>query len=97
MVDLGAWGLWMAVAGVVVAIAAVLLITIWLTARAIHAHALRALQAAEAIRVNTLPIWDLQATNEVAVQLLATVQAIEGKGGALARALQQQGQPEARP
>ena len=96
MVDLRAWGLWMAVAGVVVLIAAALLITIWLTARAIYAHALRALTAAEAIRVNTLPIWELQSTNEVAVQLLITVQAIEAKGGALAKALQKH-QPEARP
>ena len=97
MVDLGRWGLWMAVAGVVVVIAATLLITIWLTARSIYAHALRALKAAEAIRINTLPIWELQTTNEVALQLLDTVQAIEGKGGALARALQKHGQPEARP
>ena len=97
MVDLGTWGLWMGVAGVVVVIAAGLLITIWLTARKIYAHALRALKAAEAIRLNTLPIWELQSTNEVAVQLLATVRAIEGKGGALARALQQHAKPEVRP
>ena len=97
MVDLGTWGLWMGVAGLVVVIAAALLIAIWLTARSIYAHALRALKAAEAIRVNTLPIWELQSTNEVAVQLLATVQAIEHKGGALAKALQKHGQAEARP
>lgn len=97
MVDLGAWGLWMGVAGVVVVIAASLLITIWLTARAIYKHAVRALTAAEAIRVNTLPIWEIQTSNEVAVQILATVQAIESKGGLLARALQQHERPEARP
>lgn len=97
MADVETWGLWMGVAGAIIAIAAGLLIAIWLTARAIYAHALRALKAAEAIRVNTNPIWELQSTNEVAVQLLATVQAIEGKGGALARALQQHGQKEARP
>jgi len=97
MVDLGAWGLWMAVAGVIVVIAAGLLITIWLTARAIYAHAVRALKAAEAIRVNTLPIWELQTTNEVAEEILTTVQAIESKGGRLAHALQQHDRPEARP
>lgn len=97
MVDLGAWGLWMGVAGVVVVIAAGLLITIWLTARAIYQHAVRALTAAEAIRVNTLPIWEIQTSNEVAVQILATVQAIESKGGLLARALQKHERPEVRP
>jgi len=60
--------------------------------------AVRALNAAEAIRVNTLPIWELQTSNEVAGQLLATVQAIEAKGGALAHALRQhESRPEARP
>jgi hypothetical protein len=97
MADVNAWGLWMGVAGAVVVIAATLLITIWLTARAIYAHALRALKAAEAIRMNTLPIWELQTTNEVAAQLLATVQSIESKGIKLARALQQHDQPESRP
>lgn len=98
MADVSAWGLWMAVAGLVVAIAAGLLIAIWLSARSIYAHAVRALNAAEAIRVNTLPIWELQTSNEVAEQLLATVQAIEGKGGALVRALQKhERRPEARP
>ena len=98
MADVGAWGTWMGVAGLVIAIAAALLITIWLVARSIYAHAVRALKAAEAIRVNTLPIWELQTTNEVAVQLLATVQAIEAKGGALAQALQKhEARPEARP
>ena len=97
MADVSAWGLWMGVAGVVVLIAAALLITIWLTARAIYAQAVRALKAAEAIRVNTLPIWELQTTNEVAEQLLATVQAIESKGGKLAGALQEHERQEARP
>ena len=98
MADVGAWGMWMAVAGVVVVIAAALLITIWLVARSIYAQAVRALVAAEAIRLNTLPIWELQTSNEVAEQLLATVRAIESKGGKLAGALQQHGgRPEARP
>jgi hypothetical protein len=98
MADVGAWGMWMGVAGLVVVIAAALLITIWLVARSIYAHAVRALKAAEAIRVNTLPIWELQTTNEVAEQLLATVKAIESKGGALAHALQkQEARPEVRP
>ncbi|MBA3345558.1 MAG: hypothetical protein H0T44_09720 [Gemmatimonadales bacterium] len=83
-----AWRFWMIVAGAVVVIAAALLITIWLTARGILAHAVRALHAAEKIRQNTLPIWELQTTNEVATELLATVESIEAKGGKLAEALQ---------
>jgi len=82
-----AWGIWMGVATVVVLIAAALLIVIWLTARKILADAVRALHAAEAIRAHTQPIWSLQDTNEVAEDILATVQSIEKTGGALAGAL----------
>lgn len=82
-----AWRLWMIVAVVVVLIAASLLVTIWLTARSILAHAVRALTAAEKIRAHTQPIWELKTTNEVAENLLQTVQSIEGKGGLLVAAL----------
>lgn len=83
-----AWRLWMIVATLVIVIAAVLLITIWRTARGIHAEALRALRAAEKIRDSTKPIWALETTNEVAGRMLATVQHIEKNGGALAAALE---------
>ena len=83
-----AWWLWMAVAVVVIVIAAALLIAIWLTARSILAHARRALAAAEKIRESTMPIWALETTNEVAGQLLETVQSIETKGGKLVEALE---------
>lgn len=83
-----AWRMWMAVAVVLVVVAAALLVTIWLTARKILAEAQRALAAAEAIRQHTRVIWELQKTNEVGERLLATVEAIEQKGGALVRALQ---------
>lgn len=82
------WRLWMLVAVIIILVAASLLITIWRTARSILAHALRALDAAERIRVQTLPIWELQTTNEVATGILSTVQSIEAKGGALAAALE---------
>ena len=82
-----AWRVWMGVAAVVVLLAASLLIAIGLTARRILANAVRALNAAEAIRANTQPIWGLEETNAVAEEILATVQAIEKKGGALAGAL----------
>ena len=90
-----AWYLWMGVAALVVVIAATLLITIWLTARSILAHAVRALGAAEQIRQNTMPIWALDTTNEVAVSILETVQAIEGKGGKLVEALERHADGEA--
>jgi hypothetical protein len=83
-----AWRLWMAVATVVILIAASLLITIWLTARSIAAHARRALRAVEAIRDNTRVIWELQTTNEVAEQIRDTVCDIEAKSQKLVEALQ---------
>lgn len=83
-----AWRLWMGVATLVIAIAAALLIIIWRTARSIHREAVRALRAAEKIRTNTMPIWALATTNEVGTSLLATVERIEKKGGALAAALE---------
>lgn len=82
------WTLWMGVATLVILIAATLLITIWLTARGILAHAMRAHSALEKIKANTQPIWALQTTNEVAQGILETVQSIEAKGGALAEALE---------
>lgn len=92
----GAWWLWMAVGAVVVLVAAGLLIAIWLTARSIAGHARRALAAAEAIRVNTTPIWALQTTNEVAGEMLDTVRAIEAKGAALVEALESHAAPGGR-
>ncbi len=83
-----AWRLWMGVATLVVLIAATLLIVIWRTARGIHREALRAFNAAERIRENTMPIWALATTNEVGGDLLAAVQHIEQTGGALAAALE---------
>ena len=83
-----AWWLWMVVATLVILIAAALLVTIWLTARSILAHARRALAAAERIRESTMPIWALETTNEVAGQILETVQSIEAKGGKLVEALE---------
>ena len=83
-----AWRLWMVVAAVIIAVAAALLVTIWLTARSIAAHATRALRAAEAIRDNTRAIWQLQTTNEVTEQIRDTVCEIESKATKLVAALQ---------
>ena len=84
----GAWRLWMLVAAAVILVAAALLVAIWLTARSIAGHARRALRAADAIRANTRPIWELQTTNEVAVDLRDTVRAIETRCAALVDALE---------
>ena len=86
-----AWRLWMGVATLVVLIAAGLLITIWLTARKILADALRALNAVQAIRAQTQPLWGLQQTNEVAEDILGAVTAIEKKATLLADALAAKG------
>ena len=83
-----AWRLWMLVATVIIAVAAALLVTIWLTARSIAAHARRALRAAQAIRDNTRVIWQLQTTNEVSEQIRDTVCEIESKATKLIDALQ---------
>ena len=86
-----AWRLWMGVATLVVLIAAGLLITIWLTARKILTDAVRALNAAQAIRAQTQPLWGLQQTNEVAGEILDAVTAIEKKATLLADALASKG------
>ena len=86
-----AWRLWMGVATLVVLIAAGLLITIWLTARKILTDAVRALNAAHAIRAQTQPLWGLQQTNEVAEEILDAVTAIEKKATLLADALASKG------
>ena len=82
-----AWRLWMLVAAVIILIAAGLLITIWLTARSIVAHATRALRAAEAIRDDTRAIWQLQNTNEMAEEIRDTVCDVETKAKKLVDAL----------
>ena len=81
------WRAWLLVGAAVVLVAAGLLVTIWLTARSIAAHARRALGALEAIRENTRAIWELQTTNEVAEGLRDTVRDIEAKSTALVEAL----------
>ncbi len=81
------WFFWLAVAGVIVVAAAALLITIVLLARRIAALAATALEVVEAIEQNTKPIWQLNATNHVAKDLLAGAQAIEGNATAIVGAL----------
>jgi hypothetical protein len=83
----GWWYLWLGVAGVIVVAAAVLLIAIIVLARQIGALAATGLAVVEQIEQNTKPIWQLNATNHVAVELLGGAQAIEGNAVAIAGAL----------
>lgn len=82
------WWLWVGFASVLILVAAGLLILIAVVARGILEEALRALAAGERIRRDTLPIWALQTSNEVAADLLDTVQSIEHGASALAEALE---------
>ena len=81
------WFMWLAVAGVIVVAAATLLITIALLASRIAALAATALQVVGQIEKNTKPIWQLNATNEVAESLLAGARAIEANAVAVVGAL----------
>ena len=81
------WYLWLAIGGVIVVIAAALLVAIWLTARGIENEARRALLAVERIRTSTQPIWALDSTNQVADELLAAARDLEAHGGMIVSAL----------
>ena len=81
------WFIWLAVAGVIVVAAAALLITIILLARRIAALAGTALAVVAEIEQNTKPIWQLNATNGVAKNLLVGAKAIEGNAVAIVGAL----------
>ena len=81
------WFIWLGVAGVVVALAAALLITIVVLARQISALAATGLAVVEQIEQNTKPIWQLNATNHVAGQLLGGAMAIESNALAIVGAL----------
>ena len=81
------WFIWLGVAGVVVVAAAALLITIIVLARQIAALAAVGITVVEQIEQNTKPIWQLNATNHVAGQLLGRAQAIEANALAIVGAL----------
>ena len=81
------WFIWLAVAGVIVAAAAGLLIAIVVLARQIASLAGTALAVVEEIEQNTKPVWQINATNKVAKDLLAGAQAIETNAGAIVAAL----------
>lgn len=70
------WYLGLAITALVVVIVAALLLWILALVRSIATNATRALHAVERIRANTQPIWALQDTNAVGLQLLEGAQSI---------------------
>ena len=81
------WFLWLGIGVVIVVAAAALLIAIIVLARQIASLAATALGVVKEIENNTKPIWQLNATNHVAAQLLGGAQAIESNAGAIVGAL----------
>ncbi len=81
------WTIWLTIGGAIVVAAAVLLIAIIVLARSIAKLAATALDVVQDIEQQTKPIWQLNATNKVARDLLGGARAIEGNAGAIANAL----------
>ena len=70
---------WSLVAGaVVILIVAVLLLAIIFTARSIDEHAKNIWAVGKSIARNTVSIWMLDRTNQVAQQILSTAVSIDG-------------------
>jgi hypothetical protein len=81
------WGLGAAAA--VILVAAGLLIAILLVARSILAHAREAEETVAAIADDTAVIWELDATNQTAGEILMTTDSIAAHGSAIVEALHQ--------
>jgi hypothetical protein len=82
------WVVALIAAAAVVVVVVVLLLAILLMARRILTAATRSLNAVERIRQNTLPLWELGTTNEVAGDLLNSANSIRRRVEALAGALE---------
>jgi hypothetical protein len=76
----------LAIAGVIVVIAAVLLILILVAAKRILGLANAALSIVVNIKKNTLSIWELQSTNNKAIEISNEADTILGSAGAVAQA-----------
>lgn len=81
------WYVWLGIGGAIVVAAAVLLITIIVLANKIARTAAVALQVVSDIEQNTKPIWEINATNKVAENLLVGAGAIENNAVAIVEAL----------
>ncbi|SDB33848.1 hypothetical protein SAMN03097699_0784 [Flavobacteriaceae bacterium MAR_2010_188] len=83
------WLIGLAIVGVIVVIAAVLLLLIWLAARRILRLASVALNVVKQIKNNTDSIWELQKTNKVALGIDAEATAIKEHATLVAKALEE--------
>ncbi|MBA3234667.1 MAG: hypothetical protein H0T59_01585 [Chloroflexi bacterium] len=72
------WWLTLGIALVVILVVAVLLTWIARAAERIDAHALEVWTAGKSIAANTVQIWHLKTTNEVAGEILSSTQTIAG-------------------
>lgn len=81
------WLIGLALVSVIIVIAAVLLILVWLAAKRILRLAGAALEIVTNIKNNTLPIWELETTNKVAVDIQKEAKAIEEHATLVAEAL----------
>ena len=79
----------LAIVGVIVVIAATLLILIWIAARRILKLANAALGIVVNVKKNTLSIWELQNTNHKAIDIFNEAGTILNNAGAVAQALQE--------
>lgn len=71
--------MWSLIAGgIVIIVVACLLISIIVTARSIDAHALEIWKAGKNIAANTVSIWMLDRTNQVAQKILRAALSIDG-------------------
>src|SRR5947209_4571711 len=77
------WWITLAIAAVVIVVVAALLIGIVVAANRIDRHASAIWLAGKDIARNTIQIWQLQETNAVAEQILATAQGIAAGAGSI--------------
>ena len=82
------WLIGLVLVALVVVVVVVLLLAIILAARRILQQATRSLNAVEQIRKNTLVLWELGTTNEVAADLHRSARSIRLRVEALAGALE---------
>lgn len=82
------WLIGLGLVSLIVVIAAVLLILVFLAAKRILRLAGAALEIVTQIKNNTLPIWELETTNKVAVDIQNEAEAIQAHATLVAKALE---------
>lgn len=82
------WLIGLGLVSLIVVIAAVLLILVFLAAKRILRLAGAALEIVTQIKNNTLPIWELETTNKVAVDIQNEAEAIQAHATLVAEALE---------